>query len=74
VEDVPVAHRLGSVVGDAGELLALVNSIPALRWDGKAVLGQDRDQQHGADCCGEGGGRNARGGIALRWTEGSSLK
>jgi len=38
-EDVPVAHRLDSVVGDAGELLALVDGAPASRSDGEAVLG-----------------------------------
>lgn len=39
-EDVPVARRLDSVVGDAGELLALVDAAPASRSeDGEAVLG-----------------------------------
>jgi len=38
-EDVPIALRLGSVVGDAGELLALVDGAPASRSDGEAVLG-----------------------------------
>ena len=39
-EDVPAAQRLDSVVGDAGELLALVDAAPASRSeDGEAVLG-----------------------------------
>ena len=38
-EDVPVAKRLDSVVGDAGELLALVDGAAASRSDGEAALG-----------------------------------
>ena len=38
-EDVPITRRLGSVVDDAGELLALVDGAPASRSDGEAVLG-----------------------------------
>ena len=37
MEDVPAVHWLGSVMGDVGELLALVDSTPASRSDGEAV-------------------------------------
>ena len=35
----PVAHRLASVVGNAGVFLALVDGTPALRSDDEGVLG-----------------------------------